>query len=235
MNKIFNKKLTFILGLLILSLAMPISAQAAPKKKQNLTVSTNSPNVAIKKSGTNKYSVKLTEKTKNVSLRVKDNKKNITKRCKYKSSNKKIVSMKNNKLTAKKAGKCKVTITYKNKKTTLNVNVVKTPTIKCNHTWKENWAVLEEEYDENDGPFYFCYCGNFQSEDEYKQHIFEISTKIGITNPSAKTREIGIHGTKANSVTDSRTVGDKTIITLTTKYIKSRTCTKCGKKITVPW
>ena len=117
----------------------------------------------------------------------------------------------------------------------MNVNVVKTPTIKCNHTWKENWAVLEEEYDENDGPFYFCYCGNFQSEDEYKQHIFEISTKIGITNPSAKTREIGIHGTKANSVTDSRTVGDKTIITLTTKYIKSRTCTKCGKKITVPW
>ena len=212
MNKIFNKKLTFILGLLILSLAMPISAQAAPKKKQNLTVSTSSPNVTIKKSGTNKYSVKLTEKTKNVSLRVK-----------------------NNKLTAKKAGKCKVTITYKNKKTTLNVNVVKTPTIKCNHTWKENWAVLEEEYDENDGPFYFCYCGNFQSEDKYKQHIFEISTKIGITNPSAKTREIGIHGTKANSVTDSRTVGDKTIITLTTKYIKSRTCTKCGKKITVPW
>ena len=115
MNKIFNKKLTFILGLLILSLAMPIQTQAAPKKKQNLTVSTNSPNVAIKKSGTNKYSVKLTENTKNVSLRIKYNKKNITKRCKYKSSNKKIVSMKNNKLTVKKAGKCKVTITYKNK------------------------------------------------------------------------------------------------------------------------
>lgn len=105
----------------------------------------------------------------------------------------------------------------------------------CNHTWKENWAVLEEEYDENDGPFYFCYCGNFESEDKYKQHLFEISTKIGITNPSAKTREIGIHGTKADSLIDSRTVGDKTIITLTTKYIKSKTCTKCGKKITVPW
>ena len=248
MNKIFNKKLTFILGLLILSLAMPIQTQAAPKKKQNLTVSTNSPNVAIKKSGTNKYSVKLTENTKNVSLRIKYNKKNITKRCKYKSSNKKIVSMKNNKLTVKKAGKCKVTITYKNKKTTLNVNVVKTPdnktptndddgenTIKCNHTWKENWAVLEEEYDENDGPFYFCYCGNFESEDKYKQHLFEISTKIGITNPPAKIREMGIHGTKADSLIDSRTVGDKTIITLTTKYIKSKTCTKCGKKITVPW
>ena len=125
MNKIFNKKLTFILGLLILSLAMPISAQAASKKQSNLNVSTSSASVTIKKSGTNKYSVKLTENTKNVSLRVKDNKKNITKRCKYKSSNKKVVSMKNNKLTAKKAGKCKVTITYKNKKTTLNVNVVK--------------------------------------------------------------------------------------------------------------
>ena len=249
MNKIFNKKITFILGLLILSLAMPISAQAASKKKPNLNVSTSTASVTIKKSGTNKYSVKLTEKTKNVSLRVKDNKKNITKHCKYKSSNKKIVSMKNNKLTARKAGKCKITITYKNKKTTLNVNVLKTsanvtpnttPTDDttsnlCSHTWKENWAVLEEEYDENDAPFYFCYCGNFSSEDEYKQHLFEISFKIGITNPSAEAREMGIHGTKADSLIDSRTVGDKTIITLTTKYIKSKTCTKCGKKITVPW
>ena len=61
-------------------------------------------------------------------LKVMYGKKNITKKAKYKTSNQNVIINKKGTITAKTAGTCTVTITYKKKTKKINVTVLKSPT-----------------------------------------------------------------------------------------------------------
>lgn len=223
----------------VLSLAIPMPIQAASKKPVNITISTKAKNVTVKKRNANRYTVTMRAGIKNAKFIAKAGKKNVTKSCKWKSNNKKIVTVKNNKLTAKKAGKCKVTVTYKGKKTVLNVTVTKktdkpentTEPTKCTHNWEKHWTVLEEEGEcPSDEYTAFCYCGIFRSEEEFNNHLKKVQIS-GIFG-TAQQKMCGLHGTEAKGECSSDIKDGICRWTLRTEYIDYMYCTKCNEHIT---
>lgn len=113
-------KRTWIIGMLLVMavfLIVPsVTVSAASKKKPALTVTAN-----VKKSAYKKL-----KKGDTVQLKVKYGKKNVTKKAKYKTSNKKVISVsKRGKLTAKKTGTSTITVKYKGKTKKLKFTVKK--------------------------------------------------------------------------------------------------------------
>lgn len=114
-------KRTWIIGMLLVmavSLIAPsVTVSAASKKKPALTVTAN-----VKKSAYKKL-----KKGDTVQLKVKYGKKNVTKKAKYKTSKKKVISVsKRGKLTAKASGTAAITVKYKGKIKKVKFTVMKT-------------------------------------------------------------------------------------------------------------
>lgn len=216
----------------IFTFTHPITAHAAAKKAPKL----------------NKTKVTLTitkKKTKpSVQLKVKNT---AGKRVKWSVDKKNIVKVsKNGKVTAKSKGtatvfakinkktlRCKVII--KDKRVTNTAPIDKTPeptpTPECDHTYEDHWATFEEYYENTSASKCYCYCGMFLDEKAYRQHIFEMESKMGSWAREPWEKCMGLHGT---AVRDGKsTVGEIPINGkyhpfVQTKYIDKRTCTKCG-------
>lgn len=143
---------------MVLPVMVPNTAEAAAKK--TVTVSVKG---AVKKK--EKYNLVL---KKYGQLTVKYGKKNITKKAKYKVSNKKIAVVdKKGKITAKKKGTCTVTIKYKGKTKKVKFVVVK-PAVKKKSTVKENTYVkirepkiVKRTGKQLTGPEALIACGNY--------------------------------------------------------------------------
>lgn len=202
MKNIIRKSIaTIVVIALTLTLAMPVTAEAATKKAPKL----------------NKSKVTLTitkKKTKpTVQLKVKNT---AGKKVKWTSSNKKVVTVsKKGKVTAKKKGsavvkvkvgnrtlKCKVTVKDKRKAVSNkpNNNTDNSNTT-CQHTWVTK--SVDEEVTVNGCR---CACGEvFESSEDWNKHSLA----------AAANREYG-HG--SFSVTEITTTVTKT------KYV----CSKCG-------
>lgn len=217
MKKLIRKIATIIVAIAIIVVSVNPS---------QVTAKTN------KKPALNKKSVTLTitskKKTPTVTLKVKNA---GSKKVSWKSSNKKIVTVKatgkySAKITAKKAGKTNITCKTNGKKLVCKITVKKT-TATCDHKWVEKWFTYEFE---DDYPYnsnvYTCYCGVFTSQDEIRQHRFEEIAHRG-TGPKM-AQKVGIHGTSAK--TSSSIIYDGVChVTIKTKYMEYY-CTKCGKK-----
>ena len=227
---------------IVLTIAMPMPAQAATK---NITISSKTSDLTVTKVKSNKYNVTVTVGVKNAQLIAKSGKKNVSKSCTWKSSNKKVVTVKSNKLTAKKAGKCKVTVTYKGKKTVLNVTVINpvaptpTPTpapAPCDHNWYEHWVVFETSGDEPAEQYMcICNCGIFTTENDALIHQQRLI--LGTPYSTELEKMCGIHGTKAKGTSGINIywTEDGTQMChywIRTEYIDYMECTKCGTRIT---
>lgn len=202
MKNIIRKSIaTIVVIALTLTLAMPVTAEAATKKAPKL----------------NKSKVTLTitkKKTKpTVQLKVKNT---AGKKVKWTSSNKKVVTVsKKGKVTAKKKGsavvkvkvgnrtlKCKVTVKDKRKAVSNkpNNNTDNSNTT-CQHTWITKSVEEEVTYTATQ-----CACGQiFDTGDEWQAHRIEMGLK----------HELG-HGSCAGI--------DQTKTVTKTKYV----CSKCG-------
>ncbi len=109
MKKVKRQILTLMMALMVMYIMMPNTVEAAAKK--NVTVSVSTKKLAPKKSA---------------QLKVKYGKKNVTKKAKYKTSNKKVLTVnKKGKITAKKVGKATVTVKYGKKTKKVKFTVVK--------------------------------------------------------------------------------------------------------------
>lgn len=109
MKKIKRQILTLMMALMVMFTMMPNTVEAAAKKSVTVSVSTK----------------KLAPK-KSAQLKVKYGKKNVTKKAKYKTSNKKVLVVnKKGKITAKKVGKATVTVKYGKKTKKVKFTVVK--------------------------------------------------------------------------------------------------------------
>lgn len=109
MKKIKRQILTLMMALIVMFTMMPNTVEAAAKKSVTVSVSTK----------------KLAPK-KSAQLKVKYGKKNVTKKAKYKTSNKKVLVVnKKGKITAKKVGKATVTVRYGKKTKKVKFTVVK--------------------------------------------------------------------------------------------------------------
>ena len=109
MKKVKRQILTLMMALMVMFIMMPNTVEAAAKK--NVTVSVSTKKLAPKKSA---------------QLKVKYGKKNVTKKAKYKTSNKKVLTVnKKGKITAKKVGKATVTVKYGKKTKKVKFTVVK--------------------------------------------------------------------------------------------------------------
>ena len=209
MKNIIRKSIaTIVVIALTLTLAMPVTAEAATKKAPKL----------------NKSKVTLTitkKKTKpTVQLKVKNT---AGKKVKWTSSNKKVVTVsKKGKITAKKKGsaivkvkvgnrtlKCKVTVKDKrkavsnkpNSNTDENNSNTDNSNTTCQHTWVTKSVDEEVTYTATQ-----CACGQiFDTGDEWQAHRIEMGLK----------HELG-HGSCAGI--------DQTKTVTKTKYI----CSKCG-------
>lgn len=224
-------------------MAVPASAEAA-KADNTLAVTVPAKkDVKIKKVKAGHYNVKVKAGQKNIPLTVKAGKKKVTSKCRWKISGKKIISItKKGCLTAKKAGKARLTATYKGRKAILTVTVEKAeqPESKktpekpkeCAHNWEDHWktAVFEGDVD-GQGFVGVCNCGVFTSEEEFNRHV------NGIFNIG----DIGIHGKKAKGKVDTNETVEETEdgmkITIhyriETKYIEYKECTLCGARRTL--
>ena len=101
--------LTLMMAVMVLFTMIPNTAEAAAKKSVTVSVSTKKLNVK-----------------RSAQLKVKYAEKNVTKKAKYKSSNKKVLAVsKKGKITAKKSGKATVTVKYKGKTKKVKFTVVK--------------------------------------------------------------------------------------------------------------
>ena len=90
------------------------------------TMMPNTVEAAAKKSVTVSVSTKKLAPKKSAQLKVKYGKKNVTKKAKYKTSNKKVLTInKKGKITAKKVGKATVTVKYGKKTKKVKFTVVK--------------------------------------------------------------------------------------------------------------
>ncbi|MCI8561583.1 MAG: hypothetical protein HFH03_10765 [Dorea sp.] len=126
------KKIRTFIFLLAVIMTLPVmvpnTAEASSKK--TVTVSVKG---TVKREG--KYSLEL---KKSGQFTVKYGKKNVTKKAKYKVSNKKVVAVdKKGKITAKKIGSCTVTIKYKGKIKKVKFIVAK-PAVEKKSTEKKN-------------------------------------------------------------------------------------------------
>ena len=237
--KKFTKIITMIMAIaMILTSVNPMPAQAASKKANNITISSKTSDLTVTKVKTNKYNVTVTAGVKNAQLLATAGKKNVSKACIWKSSNKKIMTVKNNKLTAKKAGKCKVTVTYKGKKTVLNVTVTKaTKTTsdtkkKCDHDWEEHWRTLELSFElpEGSNGLTVCSCGIFTTQEAALEHLSKIMLYSGAYNSQEKM--CGVHGTKMKSRNWSEFDEDGIETQcIKTEYIDYMTCKKCNLRV----
>jgi Bacterial Ig-like domain (group 2). len=109
MKKIKRQILTLMMALMVMFTMMPNTVEAAAKK--NVTVSVSTKKLAPKKSA---------------QLKVKYGKKNVTKKAKYKTSNKKVLTVnKKGKITAKKVGKATITVRYGKKTKKVKFTIVK--------------------------------------------------------------------------------------------------------------
>lgn len=133
------------------------------KQNPKPAVSSTKASVKVKRVKEGTYNVTLNENVKNVALTAKSGKTNVTKKSTWKSLNENIVTItRNGQITARQAGKAKVTVSYKGKKTTLNVTV--------NHIWKEHYIVEGTTY------IVLCACGwCFTTMEDYECHTDEIS------------------------------------------------------------
>ncbi len=114
MKKIKRQTLTLMMALMAMFTMMPNTVEAAAKKSVTVSVSTK----------------KLAPK-KSAQLKVKYGKKNVTKKAKYKTSNKKVLVVnKKGKITAKKAGRATITVKYGKKTKKVKFTVVKPATAK---------------------------------------------------------------------------------------------------------
>ena len=209
MKNIIKKSITVItVFAIMLTLAMPVTAEAATKKAPKL----------------NKSKVTLTitkKKTKpTVQLKVKNT---AGKKVKWTSSNKKVVTVsKKGKVVAKKKGsaivkvkvgnrtlKCKVTVKDKrkavsnkpNSNTDENNSNTDNSNTTCQHTWVTKYVEEEVTYTATQ-----CACGQiFDTGDEWQAHRIEMGLK----------HELG-HGSCAGI--------DQTKTVTKTKYV----CSKCG-------
>lgn len=137
------------------------------KLNRKPTVSSTSKSVKVKRVKEGTYNATLKENVKNAALTAKMGKTNVTKKSTWKSSNKKIVTITGNgKITARKAGKAKVTVSYKGKKTTLNVTV--------NHNWKKHYMIKVTSF------VIGCSCGlAFMTIDDWENHDWDMAVNEG--------------------------------------------------------
>ena len=156
LNKIIT---TIVVIALTLTLAMPVTAEAATKKAPKL----------------NKSKVTLTitkKKTKpTVQLKVKNT---AGKKVKWTTSNKKVVTVsKKGKVTAKKKGSAVITVKVKGSKTLrckVTVKDTRKPVTKkpetCQHKWVKHYVEETVTYDA-----FQCACGQiFETGDEWEAH-----------------------------------------------------------------
>lgn len=178
-----------------------------------------------------------------------------TKKIKWKSSNKKVASIKKAgsygvKITARKAGRAKITCKTAGKKLTCKVivkdkrktdnktdndNIKKDETPKCEHEWAEKWATFELEGD-YPADVTVCYCGILEPGTDLKRHLFETSVASAAYSKTKMEMETGIHGTKARGTSSVDVYGDISAhVTIKREYIEYYYCTKCGKKVGIAW
>lgn len=216
----------------IFTFTHPITAHAAAKKAPKL----------------NKTKVTLTitkKKTKpSVQLKVKNT---AGKKVKWSTNKKNIVKVsKNGKVTAKSKGtamvfakvnkktlRCKITVKDKRVTNTAPVDnkPEPAPTPECDHTYEDHWATFEEYYEDTPSANYFCYCGLFEDEKAYQQHLFEMSSKMDGWAREPWEKCMGLHGTAVRdgkSTAGSILINGEPHLFVQTKYIDKRTCTKCG-------
>lgn len=238
--KMIRKFLCFAVAFaVIVTTVNPMTAEAVSKKKPAL----------------NKKSVTLTitnkKKAPAVTLKVKNAK---AKKVKWTTSNKKVAAIKktgkqNVKVTAKKAGKAKITCKVNGRKLTCKINVKDTrktksnnnnkttepSKTKCNHEWVAKWTVYEHEGDYNSDAIPCC-CGVFASEEELQNHFFVTSTNRRLFDPTAMEDETGIHGTKAKGKPVINVNANRVQhISIRREYIEYYYCTKCNAKLGHAW
>lgn len=250
MERKIKKALFTLITMAAVFMAAPVSAGAKADNSLAVTAPAKQ-NVKIKKVKAGRYRMSLKAGTKNIPLTVKAKKAKVTAKCRWKVSNKKVVSVtRKGRLTAKKAGRARITATYKGRKAVLDVmvakaakkpngnkvpdktpdNTPKEPDI-CRHNWEKHWntAVFEDTV-ERDGFMALCNCGAFYSEEEYNSHM---ALNFGYGS-------VGIHGGEAKSKCDVNEIFEPTedgIKTTThyrieTTYIEYMECTLCGEKVT---
>lgn len=116
--KSLKSMLFLFMAVLLLSVMVPNHADAAGKSKKTIAVTANNAKIAK-----NKFSLTATGTSQ---LKVKYAGKNVTKKAKYKSSNKKVATIsKKGKIEAKNVGSCTITVKYKGKTKKLSLKVTK--------------------------------------------------------------------------------------------------------------
>lgn len=168
MKNIIKKSITTIIIMaLALTLAMPVTAQAAKKKAPKISKTKVTMTITKKKT---KPAVQL--KVKNVSA------KNV----KWTTSNKKVATVsKNGKVVAKKKGnavitvkvkgsktlRCKVTVKDNRKPVTKKPNPAPKPPVECEHDWVQKERVVDTKLVCNHGLV-------FNNEEEWTIHCDEL-------------------------------------------------------------
>lgn len=215
MKKIKRQILTLMMALMVMFTMMPNTVEAAAKK--NVTVSVSTKKLAPKKSA---------------QLKVKYGKKNVTKKAKYKTSNKKVLTVnKKGKITAKKVGKATVIVKYGKKTKKVKFTVVK-PAVKktagnkgsgSSHTHKwvkktkteKKWVpkMVEEDVYETVSIYRsVCCCGDIIIDDDsdpeaakafWKQH-YKKHLEMGLTSTSSSLEIVGEKKVKVGTKTVDR-------------------------------
>lgn len=190
MKNIIKKSITTIIIMaLALTLAMPVTAQAAKKKAPKISKTKVTMTITKKKT---KPTVQL--KVKNVSA----------KKVKWATSNKKVVTVsKNGKVVAKKKGsavitvkvkgsktlRCKVTVKDNRKPVTKpNPNPAPNPPVEteCQHNWVEGKEVV--------GYAIMCSCGQtFDNDVDWTIHNDEVTEKTGERHSCGSTKIYGTY------------------------------------------
>ena len=201
--------LSFILSLIVIvSLAAPVDAAQKPKLSKTKVTLTVSESV----------------KHPTFTLKVKGTKK----KAKWSTSNKKVATVKNGKITAKGKGKATITCKVNGKKLTCKVTVSE-----CKHNWNKHWAVYENEsVNPYDSDRCLCKCGVLTST-EVVSHL---------PNPewSYIQQMIGLHGAWAKISYTSTAFEQPDEVYGTTRYWRDKVrtqyvdymdCTKCGEHV----
>lgn len=244
MKRIITKSVAAIIMLAMLctfTMPAPVEAKKVPK------ISRASVTLTITK-----------KKTKPVCrLKVK----NASGKIKWKSSNKKVATVnKSGKITAKKKGRA--TITAKTGKKTLRCRVTvkdsrkaeipapakpepssnptPSPTPECEHVYEDHKAVFEAYYEPASvGAIRIpCCCGMFCDEDSYEKHMFMVQTVLSLEDDGfdgSENAKTGMHSAHAKTSTERVEINGKWYDRIRTEYIDKRTCTKCGKVLSIEY
>lgn len=216
MKKIKRQILTLMMALMVMFTMMPNTVEAAAKKSVTVSVSTK----------------KLAPK-KSAQLKVKYGKKNVTKKAKYKTSNKKVLTVnKKGKITAKKVGKATITVKYGKKTKKVKFTVVKPAAAKKTagnkgsgsphtHKWvkktktEKKWVpkMVEEDVYETVSVYRsVCCCGDIIIDDDsdpeaakafWKQH-YKKHLEMGLNSTSSSLEIIGEKKVKVGTKTVDR-------------------------------